>query len=72
MIFHNELTINSTVSLSDKSQYKYFFRTIPTQIIFADTMLAYVAKQGWSKVSILYSDDALGQQCKLLAKPCHT
>ncbi|KAG2171444.1 hypothetical protein INT43_009105, partial [Umbelopsis isabellina] len=52
----------SAISLSDKSQYKYFFRTIPTQIIFADTMLAYVAKQGWSKVSILYSDDALGQQ----------
>ncbi|CAM0138971.1 unnamed protein product [Umbelopsis sp. WA50703] len=52
----------SAISLSDKSQYKYFYRTIPTQIIFADTMLAYVAKQGWSKVSILYSDDALGQQ----------
>ncbi|KAI9289068.1 periplasmic binding protein-like I [Umbelopsis sp. AD052] len=52
----------SAISLSDKSQYQYFFRTIPTQIIFADTMLAYVANQGWDKVSILYSDDALGQQ----------
>jgi ABC-type branched-subunit amino acid transport system substrate-binding protein len=52
------------VAFSDKSQYKYFFRTIPTQVIIADVMLSFAAKQGWSRVGVLYTDDPLGQQCK--------
>jgi ABC-type branched-subunit amino acid transport system substrate-binding protein len=54
----------SEVALSDKSQYKYFFRSIPTQVIFADVMLSFAALQGWSKIGIIYSDSTLGQQCK--------
>lgn len=54
------------VAFSDKTQYKYFFRTIPTQVIAADIMLAFAASQGWSKVGVLYTDDPLGQQCKAM------
>ncbi|KAI8144687.1 periplasmic binding protein-like I [Fennellomyces sp. T-0311] len=51
----------SAVAFSDKTQYQYFFRTIPTQVIMADVMLAFAANQGWSKVGILYTDDPIGQ-----------
>lgn len=53
-----------TVAFSDKTQYKYFFRTIPTQVIIADVMLSFASKQGWNKLGVLYTDDPLGQQCK--------
>ncbi|KAI7869579.1 periplasmic binding protein-like I [Spinellus fusiger] len=52
----------SAIAFSDKTQYKYFFRTIPTQVIIADVMLSFAADQGWSKVGVLYTDDPLGQQ----------
>ncbi|CAO3599540.1 unnamed protein product [Absidia cylindrospora] len=53
---------SKTIALSDKTQYKYFFRSIPTQVIFADVMLSFAALQGWSKIGIIYSDSTLGQQ----------
>ncbi|KAI9289538.1 periplasmic binding protein-like I [Umbelopsis sp. AD052] len=49
-------------SLSDKSQYKYFFRTIPTDLVYVDVILSFVASQNWCRVGILFSDDAFGQQ----------
>ncbi|KAI8376578.1 uncharacterized protein BYT42DRAFT_605670 [Radiomyces spectabilis] len=52
----------SAVAFSDKTQYKYFFRTVPTEVIVADVMFAFAANQGWGKVAIVYTDDALGQQ----------
>ncbi len=53
------------MALSDKTQYKYFFRTIPTQVIIADAMLEFASKEGWKKLGILYTDDPLGQQCNI-------
>ncbi|KAI7890638.1 periplasmic binding protein-like I [Mucor mucedo] len=52
----------NAIAFSDKSQYKYFFRTIPTQVIIADVMLNFASKQGWNKLGVLYTDDPLGQQ----------
>ncbi|RCH82206.1 hypothetical protein CU097_002060, partial [Rhizopus azygosporus] len=52
----------NAIALSDKSQYKYFFRTIPTQVIIADVMLEFASKEGWKKLGVLYTDDPLGQQ----------
>ncbi|KAI9310743.1 periplasmic binding protein-like I [Dichotomocladium elegans] len=52
----------TAVSFSDKTEYKYFFRTIPTQTLVSDAMMSFAATQGWSKVGIVYSDDAMGQQ----------
>ncbi|KAI7907471.1 periplasmic binding protein-like I [Cokeromyces recurvatus] len=52
----------NAIAFSDKTQYKYFFRTIPTQVLVADVMLSFALKQGWNKLGILYTDDPLGQQ----------
>jgi ABC-type branched-subunit amino acid transport system substrate-binding protein len=52
----------NAIAFSDKTQYKYFFRTIPTQVIIAEVMLSFALKQGWSKLGVLYTDDPLGQQ----------
>ncbi|KAI8071012.1 periplasmic binding protein-like I [Gongronella butleri] len=53
---------SNAMMLSDKSMYKYFFRTIPTQVIFADAMVSFIASQGWAKIGVIYADTSLGQQ----------
>lgn len=52
------------VGFSDKSQYKYFYRTIPTKTTLADVMLDFVTSQNWVNIGVVYSNDVLGQQCK--------
>ncbi|CDS09047.1 hypothetical protein LRAMOSA10407 [Lichtheimia ramosa] len=52
----------TAASFSDKTQYKYFFRTISTQTIFGDAMMGFATTQGWSKIGIVYTDDPTGQQ----------
>ncbi|KAI9313077.1 periplasmic binding protein-like I [Dichotomocladium elegans] len=52
----------SNSALSDKSQYGYFFRTVPTQLLYADAALSFIASQGWPVFGILYTKDDLGQQ----------
>ncbi|ORX61729.1 periplasmic binding protein-like I [Hesseltinella vesiculosa] len=49
-------------SLSDKSQYTYFFRTIQTELLYSDAALSFVLSQGWPMMGILYSDDDSGKQ----------
>ncbi|KAI9497750.1 periplasmic binding protein-like I [Zychaea mexicana] len=49
-------------SLSDKTQYGYFFRTVPTKLLYADAALAFLVSQGWPSFGILYADDDIGQQ----------
>ncbi|KAI8097085.1 periplasmic binding protein-like I [Halteromyces radiatus] len=49
-------------SLSDKSQYGYFFRTIPTDLIYADAALSFIVSQGWPTIGVLYSGDDFGKQ----------
>lgn len=58
------LTCCCLASFSDKTQYKYFFRTIATQTIFGDAMMGFATTQGWSKIGIVYTDDPTGQQCE--------
>ncbi|SAM05514.1 hypothetical protein [Absidia glauca] len=52
----------SAVSFSDKVQFKYFFRTIPTDVVMIDAILQFVIREGWTKVGVIYTDDPLGQQ----------
>lgn len=54
------------VGFSDKSQYRYFYRTIPTKATLADVMLDFIASQGWRNIGVIYENDPLGQQCKSL------
>ncbi|CDS08588.1 hypothetical protein LRAMOSA09949 [Lichtheimia ramosa] len=49
-------------SLADRSQYSYFYRTIPTDLLYADAALSFVATQGWPYISLLYSNDDYGNQ----------
>ncbi|ORZ18445.1 periplasmic binding protein-like I [Absidia repens] len=52
----------SDVSFSDKAQFKYFFRSIPTDVVMIDSMMRFINQQGWMKVGVVYTNDPLGQQ----------
>ncbi|KAI8640132.1 hypothetical protein BD408DRAFT_445435 [Parasitella parasitica] len=52
----------NAIGFSDKSQYKYFYRTIPTKVTLADVMLDFVASQGWKNIGVIYENHPLGQQ----------
>ncbi|KAI7879784.1 periplasmic binding protein-like I [Lichtheimia hyalospora FSU 10163] len=54
----------AATSLSDKTQYSYFFRTIPTKLLYADAAISFLVSQGWPTLGILYTNDDSGQQCK--------
>lgn len=60
------LTCGKIVGFSDKSQYKYFYRTIPTKVTLVDVMLDFIQKQGWNHIGVIYSNDPFGQQCNTL------
>ncbi|KAI8640133.1 hypothetical protein BD408DRAFT_445423 [Parasitella parasitica] len=49
-------------SLSDKSQFRYFFRTAPTNLLYSDAAIAFIVSQGWPQLGIIYSNDDFGQQ----------
>ncbi|KAF9578807.1 hypothetical protein BGW38_005225 [Lunasporangiospora selenospora] len=49
-----------TFQLSNKDDYSYFFRTIPTELMFGTVMLDFVANRGWSTVAVFYTSDSLG------------
>lgn len=50
--------------LSSKDDYGYFFRTIPTELMFGRVMMEFVASRGWQKVAVFYTGDELGSQSK--------
>ncbi|KAI7876136.1 periplasmic binding protein-like I [Mucor mucedo] len=52
----------NAIGFSDKSQYRYFYRTIPTKAILADVMLDFAFSQNWVNIGVIYSNDLLGQQ----------
>lgn len=53
----------SLASLSDKTQFGYFFRTVPTNLLYSDAAVSFIVSQGWPDLGVLYSDDDFGQQC---------
>lgn len=52
----------NATSLADKSQYEFFFRTIPTDLLYADAILSFILNQKWTVFGILYPDNDLGRQ----------
>lgn len=52
--------------LSSKEDYGYFFRTIPTELMFAGVMLDFVVSRGWKSIAVFYTGDSLGSESK-----CH-
>ncbi|KAL1916852.1 uncharacterized protein VTP21DRAFT_5556 [Calcarisporiella thermophila] len=43
--------------LSNKKDYGYFFRTIPSMYMYADVLLHFMVSQGWRRFAILYNSD---------------
>lgn len=50
--------------LSSKEDYAYFFRTIPTELMFPGVMLDFVVSRGWKSVAVFYTGDNLGSESK--------
>ncbi|KAF9920195.1 hypothetical protein FBU30_009996 [Linnemannia zychae] len=50
------------IQLSKKDDYDYFFRTIPTDLMFGRVMIEFVANRGWKSVAVFYTGDELGSQ----------
>jgi ABC-type branched-subunit amino acid transport system substrate-binding protein len=61
--FNTFCNLDFIVGFSDKSQYKYFYRTIPTKVTLVDVMLDFIQTQGWDNIGVIYSNDPFGQQC---------
>ncbi|KAF9156634.1 hypothetical protein BG015_003236 [Linnemannia schmuckeri] len=51
-----------STQLSSKDDYGYFFRTIPTELMFGRVMMEFVVSRGWKKVAVFYTGDELGSQ----------
>ncbi|KAF9163942.1 hypothetical protein BGX20_001148 [Mortierella sp. AD010] len=51
-----------STQLSNKIDYEYFFRTIPTELMFGGVMLDFVASRGWKNIAVFYTGDSLGSQ----------
>ncbi|KAI8373243.1 uncharacterized protein BYT42DRAFT_536616 [Radiomyces spectabilis] len=52
----------SATSLSDKSQYGYFFRTVPTRLLYVDAAVSFIVNQKWPIIGILYTKNNAGHQ----------
>ncbi|KAI8646977.1 hypothetical protein BD408DRAFT_439732 [Parasitella parasitica] len=50
----------TAVSLADKAQYDFFFRTVPTDLLHIDTVISFVLGQNWTTMGVLYTDSDLG------------
>ena len=58
-----QISYDSTSSeLSDKTKYKYFLRTVPSDVLQARAMVDILGHFGWSYVSAVYSDDNYGRK----------
>ncbi|KAG0328346.1 hypothetical protein BGZ99_005529 [Dissophora globulifera] len=51
-----------STQLTNKDDYSYFFRTIPTELMFGTVMMDFVANRGWKTVAVFYTGDSLGSQ----------
>ncbi|KAG0200058.1 hypothetical protein BGX28_006774 [Mortierella sp. GBA30] len=51
-----------STQLSSKDDYGYFFRTIPTELMFGRVMMDFVANRGWQHIAVFYTGDALGSE----------
>ncbi|KAK3845578.1 MAG: periplasmic binding protein-like I [Linnemannia gamsii] len=51
-----------STQLSSKDQYGYFFRTIPTELMFGRVIMDFVASRGWKTIAVFYAGDSLGSQ----------
>jgi ABC-type branched-subunit amino acid transport system substrate-binding protein len=59
--------------LSDKSEYKYFSRTIPSDMLQVKAIVDFLDYLNWTYVSIVYTDELYGRSgFELLKKEAAT
>ena len=55
---------STVAAFSDKSQYDFFFRTIPSDSFEARAMADLIVHFNWTYIHVLYSDDIYGREGK--------
>lgn len=53
---------SASYSLTDKSIYPYFFRTVASVILYGESLVDWVDSMGWNMFALIYTNDAVGQQ----------
>ncbi|RCH82278.1 hypothetical protein CU098_001339, partial [Rhizopus stolonifer] len=53
---------SASYSLTDKSIYPYFFRTVGSVSLYGESLVDWVDSMGWGMFAIIYTNDAVGQQ----------
>lgn len=53
---------SASYSLTDKSVYPYFFRTVGSVVLYGESLVDWVDSMGWSMFALIYTNDAVGQQ----------
>lgn len=48
---------SASTSLGDRTKYPFFMRTVPPNSVQAQVVLEILKKLGWTKISVVYSDD---------------
>lgn len=55
---------SASLTLSDKQQYPYFFRTAGNAVLFGESLVDWVNNMKWDMFALIYTNDAIGQQGK--------
>jgi ABC-type branched-subunit amino acid transport system substrate-binding protein len=53
---------SASYSLTDKSIYPYFFRTVGSVVLYGESLVDWVDSMGWGMFALVYTNDAVGQQ----------
>ena len=53
---------SASYSLTDKNVYPYFFRTVGSVLLYGDSLVDWVGSMKWRMFSLIYTNDAVGQQ----------
>ncbi|KAI9302837.1 periplasmic binding protein-like I [Cunninghamella echinulata] len=53
---------SSSLQLSDKINYPYFFRTVGNVVAFGEALMEWIRQMNWSMFALVYTDDNVGQQ----------
>ncbi|KAI8343904.1 periplasmic binding protein-like I [Chlamydoabsidia padenii] len=52
----------SSLALSDKDNYPYFFRTMGNVVVYGKALMEWIRQMNWTMFALVYTDDTVGQQ----------
>lgn len=53
---------SASYDLSDNQIYPYFFRTVGSAVLYAESLVNWVGSMGWNNFALIYTNDEVGQQ----------